>query len=53
MKQKLISSVKKFIKCCEMEGFQPCLLEVREKDSVHSMIMDIPNGNIAPKSDNY
>jgi len=34
-----------------MEGFQPSLLEVREKDSGHSMIMEVYNGSFTPKPD--
>ena len=50
-KKKVVSSVQNSLKCCEMEDFQPCLLELKENDSGDSMIVDVHNGTFTPKLD--
>ena len=50
-KKKIVSSVQNSLQFCEMEDFQPCLLELREKDSDDSMILDVHNGTLTPKLD--
>ena len=48
-KKKMASSIKKSLNCCEYEGFQPCLLELKDKNTGDQLTLDVNKGTFAYK----
>ena len=45
----MASSNKKFLSCCENEGFQPCLLELKDKNTGNQVTLDVNKGTLTCK----
>ena len=45
----MASSIKKFSSCCENEGFQPCLLELKDKNTGNQVTLDVNKGTFTCK----
>ena len=45
----MASSIKKSLNCCEYEGFQPCLLELKDKNTGDQLTLDVNKGTFAYK----
>ena len=50
-KKELASNIKTFLTCCENEGFQPCLLELKDKNTVDQMILNVNKGTFTLKDE--
>ena len=45
------TTVKKSLTCCENEAFQPCSLELKDKDTGDQVILDVNKGTFAYKDE--
>ena len=50
-KKELASNVKTCLTCCENEGFQPCLLELKDKNTGDQMILNVNKGTFTLKDE--
>lgn len=50
-KKEMASTVKKSLTCCENEGFQPCLLELQDKNTGDQVILNVSKGTFTCKDD--
>ena len=50
-KKQMATTVKKSLTCCENEAFQPCSLELKDKDTGDQVILDVNKGTFAYKDE--
>jgi len=48
-KMEMVSFVQSSLTSCDLENFEPCLLEMKEKNSGERMIIDVRKGTFTPK----
>jgi len=45
----MVSTVQSSLTSCKLKDFEPCLLEMKEKNSGERMIIDVRKGTFTPK----
>lgn len=50
-KKEMATNIKTLLTCCENEGFQPCLLELKDKISGDQVVLDVDKGTFTGKDE--